>query len=60
MTNPQQKMNELVKILLLARIPDFSKLYYNAIHKYKIKEEFLYLAINRRLQFVIAYLEHWG
>jgi dGTP triphosphohydrolase len=55
-----QKMSELVKILLNMRVPDFNKLYYNAIHRFKIKEEFLYLAINRRLQFVLAYLEHWS
>ena len=53
-------MSELVKILLNMRVPDFNKLYYNAIHRFKIKEEFLYLAINRRLQFVLAYLEHWS
>jgi len=58
--NADQKMQGLIKMMLLMKIPDFSKLYYNAIHKFKIKEEFLFLAINRRLQFVLAYMDHWS
>jgi len=39
------------------RVPTFEKMYYVALAKYKIKEEFLYLSLNRRLGFMMQYLK---
>jgi len=38
-------------------VPTFEKMYYVALAKYKIKEEFLYLSLNRRLGFMMQYLK---
>lgn len=39
------------------RMPTFEKIYYVALSKYKIKEEFLYLSLNRRLNFMLHYFK---
>lgn len=49
--------NKLGKTFMEMRVPAFEKIYYIALAKYKIKEEFLYLSLNRRLSFMMQYLK---
>lgn len=48
---------KVISVFLQLNIVDFNKMYFMALAKFRIKEEFLYLSINRRYQFLIKYLE---
>jgi hypothetical protein len=44
-------------VFLQLNIIDFNKIYFMALAKYRIKEDFLYLSINRRYAFLLKYIE---
>ncbi len=48
---------KMVGLFLQLSIIDFNKMYFMALGKYRIKEEFLYLSINRRFNFFIKYVD---
>lgn len=53
----QTYLYKVISVFLQLSIVDFNKMYFMALAKFRIKEEFLYLSINRRYQFLIKYLE---
>jgi hypothetical protein len=48
---------KVISVFLQLSIVDFNKMYFMALTKFRIKEEFLYLSINRRYNFLFKYLE---
>lgn len=56
---PERNYECVMKLILQLNVPDFNNLYYYALSKFKIKEEFLYLSLNRRLNFLINYIDRF-